>query len=390
MGRREKPSAEDLSAAVGAIYDAAMDDALWPCTLKRMADLLGGNCAVVALEDGARRFPAYHCVGYSPELQEAYRGYYRFRDPILDIASRAPPLGVLTDRMVMPKAELRRLEVHSDFARPNGIDSVAYAFAFRAPGRACLVAATRSARAGDFEREHVRTLSLLLPHLGRAMRVHVRLEDARVRAEGAAEALDRLAFGVVLVDRHARVVLANRAAEAMLARGDGIGADASGLRAATPAQTAALRRLVAQAADRTRVAGRGGALRLDRPSDRPFPGRPLSVLVAPVGAAAAGGAWLPEPRPAAILFVSDPEQQHRPPAFHLREIYGLTAAEAAVVASIAQGQGVKDAAEALGIAPSTLRWHLQRVFEKTGTTRQAELARLVERLGAVGNGMDRG
>jgi len=385
MGRRETLSVEDLSAAVEAIYDAAMDEALWPRALKRMADLLGGNCAVVALDDGGRRLPACHFVGYSPELLEAYGSYYRWKDPMLDVASRAPPLGVLTDRMVMPKAELRRLEVHSDFARANGVDSLAYAFAFRAPDRACFVAATRSARAGDFEREHVRTLGLLLPHLGRAMRVHVRLEDARVRADSAAEALDQLAFGVILVDRHARVVLANRAAEAMLAQGDGIGADASGLRAATPAQTAALRRLVARAADRARVVGRGGALRLDRPSL----GRPLSVLVAPVGAAAAGGAWLPEPRPAAIVFVADPEQRHRPPASHLREIYGLTAAEAATAEAIAQGQGVKDAAEALGIAPSTLRWHLQRVFEKTGTARQAELARLVERLGAVG-GMDRG
>jgi len=368
-----------LSAAVEAIYDAAMDEVLWPFALRRVADLLGGNCAAVALDDGGRRFPVHHSVGYSPELMEAYAGYYCRVDPMLDVASRAPPLGVLTDRMVMTKAELRRLGIHSGFSRPNGIDSAAYAFAFRAPDRACFVAATRSARAGDFEQEQIRTLSLLLPHLGRAMRVHVRLEDARVRADGAAEALDRLTFGVVLVDRGARVILANHAAEAMFAQGDGIGADASGLRAATAAQTASLRRLVACAADRARVAGRGGALRLDRP----FLGRPLSVLVAPIGAAAAGGAWLPEPRPAAIVFVSDPERRHRPPASHLREIYGLTAAEAAVAGSIAEGQGVKDAAEALGVAPSTLRWHLQRVFEKTGTARQAELVRLVEHLSAV-------
>ncbi len=379
MGRSETPSVEDLSAAIERIYDAALDEEVWPAALQHMANLLGANCATVALDDGGRRLPAYHCVGYSPELLEAYPSYYRSRDPMLDIASRAPPHSVLTDRMVMAKAELRRLEVHNDFSRVCGIDSLAYAVAFRAPGRTCLVAATRSARAGDFEQEHVRTLSLLLPHLGRAMRVHVRLEDARVRADSAAEALDRLAFGVVLVDRRARVILANRAAEAMLAQDDGIGADASGLRAAMPAQTTALRRLVACAADRARVAGRGGALRLDRPSL----GRPLSVLVAPIGAAAVGGSWLPEPRPAAIVFVSDPEQRHRPPASHLREIYGLTVAEAAVAGSIAKGQGVKDAAEALGVAPSTLRWHLQRVFEKTGTARQADLVRLVERLGAV-------
>lgn len=378
MERRETPSVEDLSAVIEAIYDAALDERVWPGALQHMANLLGANCAAVVLNDGGGRLPAYHCVGYSPELLEAYPSYYRSRDPMLDIASRAPPHSVLTDRMVMAKAELRRLEVHNDFSRACGIDSLAYAVAFRAPGRTCLVTATRSVRAGDFEPEHVRTLGLLLPHLGRAMRVHVRLEEARVRADGAAEALDRLAFGVVLVDRQARVILANRAAEAMLAQGDGIGVDASGLHAATLAQTASLRRLVARTADRACVAGRGGAMRLDRPSL----GRPLSVLVAPIGAAAAGG-WLPEPRPAAIVFMADPEQRHRSPASHLREIYGLTAAEAAVAGAIAAGQGVKDAAEVLGIAPSTVRWHLQRVFEKTGTARQADLVRLVERLGAV-------
>ena len=379
MGRRETPLVEDLSAAIGSIYDAALNEGLWPGALQRMANLLGANCATVALDYGGKRLPAYHCVGYSPELLEAYPSYYRSRDPMLDIVSRAPPHNVLTDRMVMAKAELRRLEVHNDFSRACGIDSLAYAVAFRAPGRTCLIAATRSARAGDFEQEHVRTLGLLLPHLERAMRVHVRLEDARVRADGAAEALDRLAFGVILVDRHARVVLANHAAEAMLALGEGIRADASGLRAATAAQTTNLRRLIACTADHACIAGRGGALRLDRPSMA----RPLSVLVAPIGIAAEGGSWLPEPRPAAIVFVADPELRHRPPASHLREIYGLTAAEAAVAGSIAKGQGVKDAAEALGIAPSTLRWHLQRVFEKTGTARQAELVRLVEHLGAV-------
>ncbi len=53
MGSRATPSFEDLSAAVEAIYDAAMDEVLWPCALKRLADLLGGNCAAVALETAA-------------------------------------------------------------------------------------------------------------------------------------------------------------------------------------------------------------------------------------------------------------------------------------------------------------------------------------------------
>ncbi len=374
------PSLEQLLATIESIYDAGMDEAQWPLALESLSDLLGGTGTTVALRDGAGCFPVYHFTRYSPELHRTYPEYYHRVDPNLAFVARAP-LGVYTDRMVMPKAELRRSEIYNDFGLPNDMASVIHAFAFRTADCACLVVAGRSLRAGDFEEEHVETLNLLLPHLGRAMRLHLRLGAARTRADSAIEVLERLTLGVLLVDQRARVILANRAAEAALARADGIGVDASGLRAATPSQTSALRQLIARAADRTRIAGRGGALRLDRPSMR----RPLSVLVAPLGTT--GAAWLPELMPAAIVFVSDPEQDAPRPAPHLRALYGLTSAEAAAAEAIAQGQGVKDAAEALGVASTTVRWHLQRVFEKTGTTRQAELARLVERLGIVaGNG----
>jgi DNA-binding CsgD family transcriptional regulator len=39
--------------------------------------------------------------------------------------------------------------------------------------------------------------------------------------------------------------------------------------------------------------------------------------------------------------------------------------------------GVPEAAEELGIAETTVKTHLHRVFAKTGTTRQADLVRLV-------------
>lgn len=89
-------------------------------------------------------------------------------------------------------------------------------------------------------------------------------------------------------------------------------------------------------------------------------------------------------QPAALLLLSVPEHKVPPPLLaFLRALYGLTAAEAAVAGRIGQAEAV-EAAAAMRITPATLRWHLQRVFEKTGTARQAELVRLVERLDLVG------
>ena len=44
---------------------------------------------------------------------------------------------------------------------------------------------------------------------------------------------------------------------------------------------------------------------------------------------------------------------------------------------ILQGDGIQATAERLGISPATARTHLLEVFQKTGTSRQAELVRVL-------------
>lgn len=64
----------------------------------------------------------------------------------------------------------------------------------------------------------------------------------------------------------------------------------------------------------------------------------------------------------------------------LRIAYGLTEAEARVARHIGMGCVPKEAAAALGTSWNTVRSQLRKVFAKTRTTSQSELARLVARL----------
>jgi DNA-binding CsgD family transcriptional regulator len=57
--------------------------------------------------------------------------------------------------------------------------------------------------------------------------------------------------------------------------------------------------------------------------------------------------------------------------------YKLTPTELRVLFAIVQVGGVPAVAEALGIAASTVKTHLLRLFAKTGTMGQAELVKLV-------------
>jgi DNA-binding CsgD family transcriptional regulator len=56
--------------------------------------------------------------------------------------------------------------------------------------------------------------------------------------------------------------------------------------------------------------------------------------------------------------------------------YAITPAESRVMMLIVQGMTIAETAEALGISLPTAKTHLARLFDKTGTTRQADLVRL--------------
>ena len=57
--------------------------------------------------------------------------------------------------------------------------------------------------------------------------------------------------------------------------------------------------------------------------------------------------------------------------------YDLTPTELRVLLAIVEVGGIPEVATALGVAASTIRTHVGRLFEKTGAGRQADLVKLV-------------
>jgi DNA-binding CsgD family transcriptional regulator len=79
----------------------------------------------------------------------------------------------------------------------------------------------------------------------------------------------------------------------------------------------------------------------------------------------------------ALVLIIDPEDDPVPAAALLRRLYHLTRAEAAVALHLMHGADLREISEQLSISLATVRTHLQRVFDKTDTHRQAELVRLL-------------
>ena len=81
------------------------------------------------------------------------------------------------------------------------------------------------ARVDAFGNEVPDLLQRLIPHLQRAVQMTLKMANLDALRSAGFEALDCLSEGVVLADSTARVVFANRVAEAMLARAEGIGVE---------------------------------------------------------------------------------------------------------------------------------------------------------------------
>jgi len=72
-----------------------------------------------------------------------------------------------------------------------------------------------------------------------------------------------------------------------------------------------------------------------------------------------------------MLTTPDPELSRAGP--HLARAYGLTAAETRVLMALLKRRTLTQIAGELEVTPRTVKAHLQKLFEKTGTRRQSDL-----------------
>jgi len=355
-----------LLQLIGEIYDAAADLTRWPQVLQHVADAFGAQEAALGMVSPVA-VPWLIAPRSDPEFLRSYGEYYHSRNLFWRNMSRLPVGTGATDTMVMPKSELEASEFYNDWSKPQGYLSVMGATLFLEDGwRTEFVVPGKH----EFESEHLKLYNALAPHLVRAVQLNQRLARAEIGSASTAAALDRLEQGVLLVDSKARVAFANRAAQAMFAAG-ALRLRDRVVQAQAAADTAALHGMIASCAgaDGADAADAGGYVPAARAA-----GRPLSLLVIPMRGEIG---WLSHERPAAIIFITDPDRAAIPDVEQLQRQFGLTLGESRFALEILKGDGIAAAAERLGILPGTARTHLHRVLAKTGTKRQADLVRLI-------------
>ena len=370
-------SYEAVLDLVDHIYAAAEAPALWPDALERVATATKSAASILYRNMDAHEGGVDVAVRITPDAANAYQQHFHRLDPWGN-SPRAPGLvrtgAIIDGDELIDRDELRATEYYNDFARPHKLTRVLVGIISKEGPFASVVSLIRDDRAATHSSADRLLLAALLPHLTRAVQIHRRLLPVSVIDGAAVEALDCLSSGVILLDGHGRTIFLNRAAERLVRQRDGLTVEQGCLTAAMPQDRDALRLLVAQAAQTASGESlrAGGALPISRPSMR----QPYNVLVTPLGRRHTS---LHGPDAAVAVFVADPEDRGCSEISVLVRLFRLTPAEARLAAGIATGAPLNEIADTLGIGRETARTQLRSVFAKTGTTRQAELVRIIAR-----------
>ena len=370
-----------MLGVIESLYDAAMDESLWPEVLRQLTDFSGSQVGSFWVLDGSEvpRLPTFVAINFDPKGIEEYLNRMASIDPTVQYLVRHPNQAIVHDGLVITEREKDRhpyYDWHRRFSETR----------FRIVGQVrpaanvqAGVALHRTRKAGRFEPGDIEKFALLHRHLERALTIGFRLGTLGAMQQSTTELLDRNSVAIVLLDERQRIVYTNRGAEALRLIDDGVRLTANGIVAAHKPDHDRLQSLIAQVLAGIRSPGGavGGAMRVQRPSGK----RPYVILVTPVSK---NYPALCTSRAAVCLLITDPEGERTLPHRCLQAAFGLTEAEARLAALLAAGKELRCAAEKLGITYGTARVRLAEIFQKTETCRQGELIKLLVTTVAMG------
>ena len=361
------------SEIVGYIYDCVLEPSRWQPTLARIATLTQSASSSVIINDA---FDSKGGTIFEFGADQKYLRLYFDRYATADLrppAEQVRGVGELaTLEMLCSSEQPFGANFFEMFIKPQGFGDLIAIQLLRSGRRIGWLSTARSGVQRRYRERERQLMKLLSPHLCQALAISDAIDLTTFTSDQLERTVDALAAGVFLTDREGRIVYMNKSAERQINTGNALQVVNRRLRATDQKTNIALARALAAKACTDAVASPTGmALALP---DNNGAGYLASVL--PLDGGARTELMAPF-RATAGVFVQDPMVAPRTDGEAFAGIYGLTGAELKVLLTLAPGLTAKEAAGALGVREPTIKTHLQRIYEKTGMSRQTELVRLL-------------
>lgn len=361
------PRTRKLPELIEDIYDAALEPARWNDVVVGIKDFVGGQACGLFSKDAISKFGVthYYC-GADPYYIQLYSETHSKFDPLATL----PRYGkVVSIPDLVDYDEYRRGRFYQEWLKPQGcIDAANVVLEKSKSSWPVLMTVLAGKRMVDEEMRQ--RIAAIVPHANRALMINRALASKQSEAAAFADILNGLNAGIFLVDAGCRLVYVNTAGQRMLGADDFLRSICGQLVVRDLQVNQALREIFGTDGDVVLAA-----------RNRAFPliaddGERYVAHVLPLASVIRNGADRSF-RAVGALFVRKVELNGQSSGELIAHTFGLTPAEQRVLLAIVDVGGVPETAEALGIAETTVKTHLHRVFAKTGASRQADLVKLV-------------
>jgi hypothetical protein len=298
---------DDLHAAIDLIYEAVLDEILWPVALARLADAMGtAQIGLLSLDRRARTYDSIAPLT-DPDMDAIFKKYWAFHNPLWPRTITRPPGEVFLLDSLIPRKDFVATPFFNEWMRPAGFSIASMGANLLVGNEISTMLSVANAPGNDeITDEQTLVFKAALPHVDRAVRIHHELRLRDLDLDTTPDRLECLPRAVMLVDAASRVVFANAAARALLNSAGGLSLKAGCLRG-TEGSDALLQGLIASCKRKAYTRnGPGGGI-----SVHAGPRRSLRVTVTPlrVKGTVAELPWLGLQIPVAIVTVSTPSTE---------------------------------------------------------------------------------
>jgi DNA-binding CsgD family transcriptional regulator len=357
---------EAFSDLIGEIYDAAIEPSRWSDVVISINKFVGGRaCGLFSKDSISKHGVTHYYCGADPYYIQLYAETHSKFDPL----AKMPGFGeVVSIPDLVSFDEYRRGRFYQEWLQPQGSVDAANVVLEKSNSN-CPVLLTVLSGKEMVDNDMRKRIALLVPHAYRALLINKSIEAKQSQADNLANTLDGLSAGIFFVDCNDRIVHMNAAGRDLLAEDDVLRSVNGQLLTRDTKVNHDLRKLLAFD-DPEAIGSKNVAFALNAQD-----GERYIAHVLPLTLLAQHGDRM-HSKAVAAVFVRKVELDSHSCGELIARSFKLTPAELRVLLAIVDVGGVPKAAETLGVAETTIKTHLQRVFAKTGVNGQADLTKL--------------